>query len=296
MTEVLDPAFLAAVLRVATPLLLAGLGVLISERAGVLNIGVEGTMLSAALVAVLASAAAGSPWVGLAAAVAVGGFIGLTMAGLVLRLGTEVIVTGIAVNLAASAGTALLLFLVTGDRGMSGTLDSGVLPSIAFTGLPGWLSGHNVMTWIALVAVPAVWLLLDRSVLGLRLRATGEYPEAARAAGLSPGACQAMALALSGALAGAAGAYLSLGYVSWFGVDMTAGRGFVALAAAVMGDGSAWGAAAAVALIALAETSAIALGAFGLPSELIRAIPYLLPVIALVLYSLRRRRHAGRST
>ena len=125
---------------------------------------------------------------------------------------------------------------------------------------------------------------------------TGEYPEAARAAGLSPGACQAMALALSGALAGAAGAYLSLGYVSWFGVDMTAGRGFVALAAAVMGDGSAWGAAAAVALIALAETSAIALGAFGLPSELIRAIPYLLPVIALVLYSLRRRRHAGRST
>jgi ABC-type uncharacterized transport system permease subunit len=296
MTEVLDPAFLAAVLRVATPLLLAGLGVLISERAGVLNIGVEGTMLSAALVAVLASAAAGSPWVGLAAAVAVGGIIGLTMAGLVLRLGTEVIVTGIAVNLAASAGTALLLFLATGDRGMSGTLDSGVLPSIAFTGLPGWLSGHNVMTWIALVAVPAVWLLLDRSVLGLRLRATGEYPEAARAAGLSPGACQAMALALSGALAGAAGAYLSLGYVSWFGVDMTAGRGFVALAAAVMGDGSAWGAAAAVALIALAETSAIALGAFGLPSELIRAIPYLLPVIALVLYSLRRRRHAGRST
>ena len=296
MTEVLDPAFLAAVLRVATPLLLAGLGVLISERAGVLNIGVEGTMLSAALVAVLASAAAGSPWVGLAAAVAVGGFIGLTMAGLVLRLGTEVIVTGIAVNLAASAGTALLLFLVTGDRGMSGTLDSGVLPSIAFTGLPGWLSGHNVMTWIALVAVPAVWLLLDRSVLGLRLRATGEYPEAARAAGLAPGACPAMALALSGALAGAAGAYLSLGYVSWFGVDMTAGRGFVALAAAVMGDGSAWGAAAAVALIALAETSAIALGAFGLPSELIRAIPYLLPVIALVLYSLRRRRHAGRST
>lgn len=296
MTEVLDPAFLAAVLRVATPLLLAGLGVLISERAGVLNIGVEGTMLSAALVAVLASAAAGSPWVGLAAAVAVGGIIGLTMAGLVLRLGTEVIVTGIAVNLAASAGTALLLFLATGDRGMSGTLDSGVLPSIAFTGLPGWLSGHNVMTWIALVAVPAVWLLLDRSVLGLRLRATGEYPEAARAAGLSPGACQAMALALSGALAGAAGAYLSLGYVSWFGVDMTAGRGFVALAAAVMGDGSAWGAAAAVALIAVAETSAIALGAFGLPSELIRAIPYLLPVIALVLYSLRRRRHAGRST
>jgi simple sugar transport system permease protein len=296
MMEMLDAAFLAAILRVATPLLLAALGVLISERAGVLNIGVEGTMLSAALVAVLASATAGSPWVGLAAAVAVGGMIGLVMAGLVLRLGTDVIVTGIAVNLAASAGTALLLFLATGDRGMSGALDSGVLPSVAFAGLPAWLSGHNVITWFAVLAVPAVWLLLDRSVLGLRLRAVGEYPEAARAAGVSAGACQAIALALSGALAGAAGAYLSLGYVSWFGVDMTAGRGFVALAAAVMGDGSAWGAAAAVALIAVAETSAIAMGAYGLPSELIRAIPYLLPVVVLVIYSLRRRKRAGRST
>lgn len=296
MTEMLDAAFLAAVLRVATPLLLAALGVLISERAGVLNIGVEGTMLSAALVAVLVSATAGGPWVGLAAAVAVGGMIGLVMAGLVLRLGTDVIVTGIAVNLAASAGTALLLFLATGDRGMSGTLDSGVLPSVAFAGLPAWLSGHNVMTWFAVAAVPAVWLLVDRSVIGLRLRAVGEYPEAARAAGVSPGACQAIALVLSGAFAGAAGAYLSLGYVSWFGVNMTAGRGFVALAAAVMGDGSAWGAAAAVALIAVAEASAISMGAFGLPSELIRAIPYLAPVVVLVLYALRRRRRAQRST
>jgi general nucleoside transport system permease protein len=253
MSTILDPELFAVVMRVTTPLLLAALGILISARAGVLNIGAEGIMLSAALAAVLGSVMLGSPWAGLVVALGVGGALGLTMSLLILRAGTQVIVTGIALNIAASAGTALLLFLVTGDRGMSGSLDSGALPAITASWLSPWLSGHNVMTWLALAAVPATWIFLGRTALGLRLRAAGEDVDAARAAGLSTDKLQALALTLSGVLAGAAGAYLSLGYVTWFGVDMTAGRGFVALAAAVMGDGSTFGTVAAVILIAIAE-------------------------------------------
>lgn len=293
MIEVFDPALFAVVLRVATPLLLAGLGVLVTERAGVLNIGAEGMMLAAALTAVLASAATASPWLGLLAALVVGTALGLLLALLVIRAGAQVIVAGIALNLAAGSGTALVLFLATGDRGMTGSLESGVLPTIAASWLGSWFSGHHVLTWAALVMVPVTWLLLARSALGLRLRAVGEDPEAARAAGLSPPRLQALALALSGLLAGAAGAYLSLGYVTWFAVDMTAGRGFVAVAVAVMGDGSAWGTAAAAIVVAVAEAASLSLGASGLPTELLNAVPYLLPATVLTLHALRRRRSAG---
>lgn len=123
LAQILDPAFIATILRVGTPLLLAALGVMISDRAGVLNIGMEGMMLIAALIAVLASAATGSPAIGLLAALIVGAFLGWLMSLSVNKLGTDLIMTGIALNIAAAAGTTLGLFVATGDKGHVGRVE-----------------------------------------------------------------------------------------------------------------------------------------------------------------------------
>ena len=186
-----DPALFATVLRVMTPLLLAALGVLISDRAGVLNIGMEGMMLSGALVGVLASAWTGIPFVGLLAAIACGALLGALMAGAINGLGTHFIITGIALNLAAASATTLGLYLATGDKGMSGALQSGVLPSLHIPLvrdmpiLGPMLSGHHMLTYAAILSVPVVSIMLARTPFGLHIRAVGADPKAAATAGVT---------------------------------------------------------------------------------------------------------------
>lgn len=293
-----DPALFATVLRVMTPLLLAALGVLISDRAGVLNIGMEGMMLSGALVGVLASAWSGIPFVGLLAAIACGALLGALMAGAINGLGTHFIITGIALNLAAASATTLGLYLATGDKGMSGALQSGVLPSLHFPLvrdipiLGPMLSGHHMLTYAAILSVPLVSIMLARTPFGLHIRAVGADAKAAATAGVSRNRTQLYALMLSGVFGGAAGAYLSMGYVSWFAQNMTAGRGFIAIAAEVMGMGTAWGTFAAAAVLGIAETTAITMQALGLPNELMQMIPYIVPVIVLTVYAARRQAKA----
>ncbi|KQV03166.1 ABC transporter permease [Devosia sp. Root413D1] len=293
-----DPAVFATVLRVMTPLLLAALGVLISDRAGVLNIGMEGIMLSGALIGVLVSAATANPFLGLFAALIGGGLLGALMAFFINGLGTQFIITGIALNMAALAATTLGLFLATGDKGMSGALKSGVLPNLDIPLLGGvpilgpLLSGHHMLTYLAILAVPAVAIMLARTPFGLHIRAVGSDPKAAAAAGISRNRVQLYTLTLSGVFGGAAGAYLSMGYVSWFAQNMTAGRGFIALAAEVMGMGTAWGTFAAAAVLGIAETVAITMQTKGLPSELMQMIPYIVPAVMLTVYAARRQAKA----
>lgn len=293
--------FVPAILRVTTPVLLAALGVLICDRAGVLNIGVEGMMLSGAFAGVVASAATGSAAAGLVAAILVGGLLGALLATAVHVLKSDLILSGIALNIAASAGTTLLLFLMTGDKGMSGSLASQVLPKVTIPGiaelpvLGTLLSGHHVLTYAAFLAVPGVGLFLTRTPFGLRLRAVGESPESAAIAGINVVRVQTAALVVSGAFAGTGGAFLSMGYVSWFSQDMSAGRGFIALAAEVMGHGSASGTMFASLLLGAAEAIAVALQGRGLPSELMQSVPYIVPVIALVVYARRRQRRLART-
>jgi ABC-type uncharacterized transport system permease subunit len=291
-----DPATFATVLRVMTPLLLAALGVMISDRAGVFNLGMEGIMLIGALTGVLVSAATSSPWLGLAAAIVLCGFVGALMALVVHRLGANLIITGIAVNLAASSGTTLALYFATGDKGMSGALKSGALPSLDIPligGLPivgSLLSGHHVLTYASLLAVPLVSIKMARTPFGLRMRAVGVDPKAAAATGIRVQQIQMWALIISGAMGGIAGAYLSMGYVTWFAQDMTAGRGFIAIAIEVMGMGTAWGALAAALVIAIAQTLAITMQSLGLPNELMQMIPYVVPIIILTIWAGRKRR------
>lgn len=297
-SNISDPALFATVLRVMTPLLLAALGILISDRAGVLNIGMEGIMLSGALVGVLASAWTGQPFIGLFAALLCGGMLGALMALAINGLGTHFIITGIALNLAAASATTLGLFLATGDKGMSGALQSGVLPNlhIPFVRdipvLGPLLSGHHMLTYIAILAVPLVSIMLARTPFGLHIRAVGSDHKAAATAGVSRNRTQLQALALSGVFGGAAGAYLSMGYVSWFAQNMTAGRGFIAIAAEVMGMGTAWGTFASAAVLGIAETTAITMQTMGLPNELMQMIPYIVPVLVLTVYAARRQAKA----
>jgi ABC-type uncharacterized transport system permease subunit len=291
-------ALLDAMLRICTPVLLAGLGALIAERAGVVNLGIEGMMLASALAGVIASAYSGSAGVGLLAAVLCGALLGALLAGAVHVLKTDLILSGVALNLAAASGTTMVLFMVTGDKGISSSLASKVLPKITLPFLDRipvlstLLSGRHVLTWVAFLAVPLVSVMMMRTRFGLRLRAVGQDPKAAAIAGIRVAPMQFAALSLSGVFSGLAGAYLSMGYVSWFAANMTAGRGFMALAAEVMGRGTALGTCLSALLLGLAEAVAIQLQDLGLPSELVQAIPYVVPVIALGLYSRRQYRRA----
>ncbi len=291
-------AFVAALLRVSTPILFAALGALISDRAGVINIGIEGIMLSGAFAGVVGSAFTGSAWLGLAAAVLTGCLLGALLSAAIHWLKADLVLSGIALNLACASGTVLLLFALTGDKGMSGSLPSKVLPTVNLPLLDrvpvlGTAIGHqHVLTWASLLAVPLISVLLMRTPFGLRLRAVGENAEAAAIAGVRVARVQFAALVLSGALGGIAGAFLSMGYVSWFVGGMSAGRGFIAIAAEVMGGGMALGTFVSALVLGAAETFATDLQGIGLPSELMQTVPYVVPVVALVLHASRRRRSA----
>ncbi|HET9018594.1 MAG TPA: ABC transporter permease [Acetobacteraceae bacterium] len=291
--------FLAALLRVSTPILLAALGALISDRAGVINIGIEGIMLAGAFAGVVGSAATGSAWIGLLAAILAGALLGAALSAAVHGLKADLVLSGVALNLACASGTVLLLFALTGDKGMSGSLPSKVLPNIDLPfldGVPvlGTAFGHqHVLTWASLLAVPCVSVLLMKTPFGLRLRAVGENAEAAAIAGVRVARVQFAALVLSGAFGGVAGAFLSMGYVSWFTGGMSAGRGFIAIAAEVMGGGMALGTCVSALVLGAAEAFATDLQGIGLPSELMQTVPYIVPVVALVLHAARRRRAAA---
>ncbi len=280
LAQILDPSFIGTILRVATPLLLAALGVMISDRAGVLNIGMEGMMLSAALIAVLASAATGSPAIGLLAALITGAALGWLMSLSVNRRHRSHHDRHRAQH-RRGGGNDARAFSCNGRQGHVRRAQKRrtAKPSVPFIG------NIHILTFAALLAVPAVSLMMMRTRFGLHLRATGVDPKSARAAGIQTGRVQMMALVLSGLFGGAAGAYLSLGYVTWFAQNMTAGRGFIAIAAEVMGQGTAWGTLVASLVLAAAEAFAITLQSLGLPFELMQMIPYLVPVVVLTIHA-----------
>ncbi len=281
--------FFATTLRVSTPILLAALGALISDRAGVINIGVEGIMLAGAFAGVVGSAYSGNAWAGLLLAIAVGAAVGGLLGFAVHVLRADLILSGVAINLAAASATVLLLYALTGDKGMSGSLPSKVLPNVPLPFLGIVFGNQHVLTWAALLGVPLVSVLLLRTPFGLHLRAVGEAPEAAAIAGVRVARVQFAALLLSGGFAGAGGAFLSMGYVTWFAGGMSAGRGYIAIAAEVMGRGGALGTGIASLVLGAADALATDLQGIGLPSELMQTVPYVVPVAALVLHAARGR-------
>ncbi|MCT4598489.1 MAG: ABC transporter permease [Vallitalea sp.] len=291
---IFSAAFGYSVLRVTTPILFAALGALISDKAGEINIALEGTMLISALTGVIFSALFQNAWIGLLSAIIVGGLIGLLLAFFALKLKTDVILSGIAINLMAAGGTVFVLYLIAGNKGVSTELKSKVLPvwniplikEIPVIGTI--ISGHNVLTYISILAVVVIFYLLYKTPLGLQIRAVGENPHAADSVGISVKKVKFIALTISGVLAGFGGAYMSMGYMSMFQKNMTAGRGFIALAAEAMGGATPHGTLITSLFFGFADALSNHLQSLRVPPEFVRMIPYIATLVGLVIYSSRK--------
>lgn len=287
-------AFLFSVIRVTTPLLFASLGAVISEHSGISNIGIEGIMLTSALSAVLVSSFfGGSSLIGLFGAVLVGTLLGLLLAYIIIELDVNAVIAGIAFNLTASGATVFLMYLVTGDKGITSSLTSGILPSFEIPILKDipilgqLLSGHNILTYLAIATVIALSFLLFKTRLGLHIRSSGENPIAVQNIGINVKKIRYIALGISGFLSALGGAFLSMGNVNYFVRDMVSGRGFIALAAAALGRNNPGRTLVACLLFGFAEALSInpVVQTLGIPTEIIGVLPYIVTVIALVIYS-----------
>ena len=283
--------FISSVLRLSTPILFAGLAALITDKAGVINIGLEGIMLSAALAGVVGSAFGGNAFVGLLLALVVGVTIGLLMAYFAIGLKTDIVLTGIALNLMASGGTFFLLYVITKDKGMSTSLKSFTMPVIqlplikSIPVLGDILSGHNLLTYLAFLFTVLVWILLYRTPLGLRIRVVGENISAAESVGIPVKKVQFTALTISGVLASMGGAYMSMGYMDKFARDMTAGRGFIALAAEALGRATPLGTLIASLFFGMVDALSSNLQILNVPVQFVQMLPYVCTIVGLVIYS-----------
>ncbi len=270
--------FLLQTIRIAIPYLLAAAGGVMSERVGVIALGLEGLMLSGAFGAALGSYYGGNPWAGLLGAIVAGLITTSIIALATLRFKANQVVVGVAINLLIVAATRFFLRLVFDSASNS--------PRVSGFGGEGaanamLASFANPVVWIGLLALPALSWLLYQTPFGLRARAVGEKPEAAATLGIAVGPLRLKGLLLSGALASLGGAYLALDQHQ-FTDSMTAGRGFIALAAVIFGRWEPLRVAVACVLFAAAETLQIQLqGAQLVPSQFIEMIPYLLTIIAL---------------
>jgi general nucleoside transport system permease protein len=284
-------ALFAAMLRYATPLVFASIGGLFSERSGVVNIGLEGMMLTGAFFAVWGSDVTGTWPSGLAIGMIAGGLMGLLHAFFAISLRADQIVGGTAINFLALGLTTYLFFKIYGAQGTPPSCPGGpgclhTIPNVDISflgsGFFGDVFGHlNLMIWVAIVLVGVVWVVVFRTPIGLRLRSVGEHPRAADTVGINVYAVRYGAVALSGMLAAMGGAFLSLGFVNSFDDNMTAGRGFIALAALIFGNWRPFGAAAACLLFGFSSALSDYLQEYSTSiSTLFEALPYVLTLVA----------------
>lgn len=275
MAEIFTIALIWSTVRLSTPLILAALGGLFSERSGVINIALEGMMLAGAFTAAAVTYATGSPYIGLLAGMMAGMLIAAIHAVACIQYLADQVVTGTAINILMLGMPAFL----------SGAffLSSGSTPQIPKEHLIPWLP-----IIIAIVMVPLSWYILYKTPFGLRLRSVGENPEAADAAGVPVARMRYAGVLLSGVLAGLGGAYLSIGQSSLFTRNMTSGRGFIALAALIFGKWRPFQTLLACLLFGFTEAVSIQMqGVVKLPSgedipvQFIQMVPYILTIIVL---------------
>jgi simple sugar transport system permease protein len=292
----IDAALFSSALGALTPILLAALAGALCQRAGVFNISLEGTMLVGAFSGVAGSWYTGSVWLGVLTAVIAGTAYSLILAVGHVSLGGDAIVLGVAINLLAVGLTSFLIRTVFGTRG---TFSDPALQGLRSVHLPGIadipfvgevLSGHSVLVYASWLAVVLLAVLLYRHPWGLRLRGIGERPSAAASLGVSVTRYRYGVILVGGALCGLAGAQLALGNVTLFSENMTAGRGWIAVVAVMLGRALPYGVLAAAVLFGLAEAFGFRLQGIGLPQQATDAAPYVVTLLALFVSNARIRR------
>jgi general nucleoside transport system permease protein len=301
MDETLIGSIIASTLRVATPLLLCALAGCLSERSGVIDLGLEGKMLLTAFAAGSVGAVSGSMWLALLAAMLVGVALSMLHGYACVSHRGDQVVMGMAITMTAAGLTVVLGIAWFKQGGQTPPLPDAVRLDALFTGLGAWVSGipligkavslalfgHTALVYAAFLAVPLVWWLLYRTRFGLRLRATGENPAMVDAAGVSVIGLRYAALGLNGVLCALAGAFLVLAQNPSFIPNMTAGRGYMALAAMIFGKWHPVGALLACLLFGFLDAVAIRLQGVALPGigpvpvQAIQALPYVLTVVLL---------------
>jgi simple sugar transport system permease protein len=272
-------ALLSATLVWATPLTYAAIGGMFCERSGVVNIGLEGMMLAGAFFAALGADKFGSWEMGLVCAAFAGAGFALIHAVMAIHLRADQVISGFAINFLALGVTGYFFIDIYGENGTPGNLPR--IPDVNINFL-GKVFGHlNLMIWISFLLLIAAQITLFRTPIGLRLRSVGEHPRAADTVGISVYAIRYAAVILSGILAALGGAYLSIGYLGSFSENMTAGRGYIALAAVIFGNWRPFGAFAAALLFGGSTALSFRLQQpWPAPSVLFQALPYVLTLIA----------------
>ena len=271
-------ALVAQTIRISMPYLFASAGGVLSERSGLIGLGLEGYMLAGAFTAALGSFYGHNPWVGVIAGIGGGTAFALLYALCSIRYKADQVVVGVAINLLAVGVTRFFLRLVFRSSSNSPRVPGF---SVAETGSGLLALAHNPLIWMGALSIPAVAWLLYRTPFGLRVRAVGEHPGAALSVGVPVPRVQWIAVALSGAIAGLGGVYLALDQHQ-FSDQMTAGRGFIALAAIIFGRWDPVRVGLACLLFAAAETMEIHLqGASQIPGQFVQMIPYVLTIVAL---------------
>ena len=291
---------LDSTIRLSTPLLLACLAGLFSERAGIFDIGLEGKMLIAAFFSAAVAFVTGSAWLGLLAGVAASMSLAILHGVASITFRGDQLISGVAINFLAAGLTVLIAQSWFSQGGRTPALIGDArfepitlplaetLSAVPIIGqiYAGVVSGHTILVYLALLCVPAAWWILFRTRFGLRLRAVGENPAAVDTAGVSVIGLRFAAVAICGVLCGIAGAYLATALQADFVKDMTAGRGFIALAALIFAKWRPWHALYATLLFGFLQAVAlryqnIELGGFIVPVQLMDALPYILTVIIL---------------
>jgi simple sugar transport system permease protein len=292
VTGIFDAAWVTATISLTTPVLFAALGETIAERTGTIDVGLEGMMLVGAFFGFLVSWQTGSPWLGVGAALVAGAALAALMAALTIEARADQIVTGIGLNILALGITSFVFGQIFAHRGQV------VLDGMAPVGIPGLqdlggigraLFHQPALTYVAYLLVPALWFLLHRTSAGLALRAAGELPEAVETAGISVRSVRWAGVLTAGALAGVGGAYLSVVSLGLFVQGMSAGRGFIALAAVIFGRWRPFGVLGACLVFGGADALQLRLQAEqSIPRE-VWIVLAAIPVLALAYVIVRRR-------
>jgi simple sugar transport system permease protein len=290
--SIFNAEFIASSIRIAIPLALAGLGGVFSERSGVINIGLEGIMLTGAFTSIAVTNFTQNPWLGILAAIIIGIFLGLIHGITCITFKANQIVSGVAINLFASGITVFFSWLLFNETQIMAKISlpiwglsipnlgegSSFLRSIIII-----FAHHSPLVYLTIIIFILSHLIIFRTPFGLRLRSVGEYPQAADTMGVNIVKIRYIAVITSGALAGLSGSFLSLEQAHFFVKEISGGRGFIALAAMIFGKWTPLGTAGAALLFGAGEALAIRLqGVLAIPVQFINMVPYLLAILVLV--------------